>query len=177
MRKSYSESALKLGINNTIQIEKTLTFAKGLQFGCSCACWKDNFKPDAVDPLSALDSICVGRYVWNNVTVVKSEFPFCFRLCLNWSESSNSEWESRASWPAIGVESNSIYWGVEPHCKSYTTIKDFDCFCINIVQRLIFPRSLVKANDLKGNRAFSSKDRSVFPLGIEGLVKLYLVVG
>lgn len=35
----------------------------------------------------------------------------------------------------------------------------------------------MKANDLKGNRAFSSKDRSVFPLGIEGSVKLHLVVG
>lgn len=35
----------------------------------------------------------------------------------------------------------------------------------------------MKANDLKGNRAFSSKDRSVFPLGIEGSVKLHFVVG
>lgn len=55
-----------------------------------------------------------------------------------------------------------------------TTIKDFDCF---LHQCLILPSSLVKANDLKGNRAFSSKDRSVFPLGIEGSVKLHLVVG
>lgn len=54
------------------------------------------------------------------------------------------------------------------------TIKDFDCF---LHQRLILPSSLVKTNDLKGNRAFSSKDRSVFPLGIEGSVKLHLVVG
>lgn len=66
------------GISSTVRIKKVITFTNGVRFGCSCTCWKANFKPDPTDTRSASDSSRIKRYDRNNVTVVNSEFPFLF---------------------------------------------------------------------------------------------------